>query len=145
MAVAAVTFRLTVVRAGAVRLRRIGVTVSTIAAVTLFGYALVAGGSVALAPTWALLACMVAGNGLSMPATTTLAQAAGRHAAGTASALQGGLTFVVGALATPLTGVTGHQSVLVMALLSACGYALACALLATFARRHGRQPLLVPA
>jgi MFS transporter, DHA1 family, multidrug resistance protein len=145
MAVAAVTFRLTVVRVGAVRLRRIGLGVSTGAAIALLCYAVAAGDSISLAPTWVLLAGMVAGNGLTIPATTTLAQEAGRYAGGTASALQGGLTFVVGAFATPLTGVTGHQSVLVMSLLSAGAYVIACALLTGFARRPGREPLLLSA
>jgi len=81
------------------------------AATALAGYALAAAPDVALPPTWVLLAVTVAGMGLCIPATTALAQEAGRRAGGTASALQGGLTFGVGAAATPLTGLTGAQSV----------------------------------
>lgn len=65
--------------------------------------------------TWVLLAIVVAGMGWCIPGTTAIAQEAGRRFGGAASALQGGLTFTVGALATPLTGLTGHQTVGVMA------------------------------
>ena len=46
--------------------------------------------------------------GWCIPGTTSLAQEAGRRAGGTASALTGGLTFLVGAAVTPLTGVLGY-------------------------------------
>jgi DHA1 family bicyclomycin/chloramphenicol resistance-like MFS transporter len=62
-----------------------------------------------------LLAIVVAGMGLSIPGTTAVAQEAGRRSGGAAAALQGGLTMTVGAAATPLTGLTGHQTVVVMA------------------------------
>ena len=130
MAVASVCFRVFVVRVGAVALRRIGIAISAGGAAALTIYAVTAGSSVALAPTWVLLVFLVAGNGLSIPATTTIAQQAGRRSSGTASALQGGATFAVGALATPLTGVTGHQTVLGMAVLSVLLYGVAVALLA---------------
>ena len=64
-----------------------------------------------------LLAIAVAGNGFCIPATTVLAQEAGRRASGTAASLAGGLSFLVGALTTPLTGLLGVGTVLGMALL----------------------------
>ena len=140
MAVAALLFRLTVIRFGAPMLRRIGMGVSTSASAALLAYAIVAGDSIALAPTWVLLAIMVSGNGFTIPSTTILAQQAGRRSGGTASALQGGMTFVVGALATPLTGITGHQTVLVMALLSVVLFGLAIALLVTLRARAEPLP-----
>jgi MFS transporter, DHA1 family, multidrug resistance protein len=84
----------------------------------------------AAALIWVLLALVVAGNGCCIPGTTALAQEAGRRSGGAASALQGGLTFTVGALATPLTGLTGHQTVLVLAVLMTAFYSCAVALLA---------------
>lgn len=142
MAVGSITFRFAVVRAGAAPLRRIGLGISTSAAVALLCYAALAGDDVRLVPTWVLLALMVGGNGLTIPATTTLAQQIGRHAGGTASALQGGLTFTVGALALPLTGIVGHQTVLTMALLSSVLYAAACAaLVGTSVVLRGRLPV----
>lgn len=138
MAVASLVFRFTVARIGPIPLRTAGLAISSSAAVALLGYAVVAGHEVALAPTWVLLALLVAGNGLTIPATTTLAQEIGRHASGTASALQGGLTFIAGSLALPLTGITGHQTVLAMALLSTLLYAASCAALLVLRRREAR-------
>ena len=139
MVTTSLVFRLSVVRYGAPALRRIGIGISTGAAMALLIYAVVAGDSIALWPTWVLLAIMVSGNGLTIPAATTLAQHAGRRSGGTASALQGGLTFTVGALATPLTGVTGHQTVLAMALLSVVLFSCAVALLVVL-RPRVRDP-----
>ena len=119
MAAATVVFRALVVRRGAAVLRAVGLTASAGAAVVLAVVAALAGNGVALAPVWALLAVAVAGMGLVIPSATVLAQEAGRRSAGTAASLSGGLSFLVGALATPLTGVTGQQSVLAMALMMA--------------------------
>jgi len=120
MALTSACFRLTVRRLGPRLMRAVGVGASTTAALLLAGYAAVAGSDVRLAPTWVLLAVVVAGMGFSIPATTAIAQDVGRHAGGTASALQGGLTFAVGAAATPLTGLTGLTSVAGMAAMMAC-------------------------
>lgn len=119
MACTSLGFRLTVRRVGPHRLRVLGLAVSGGAAVGLAGYALAAGEAVTLAPTWALLCVTVAGMGLSIPSTTAIAQELGRDVGGTASALQGGLIFGVGALATPLTGVLGLTSVAGMATIMA--------------------------
>jgi DHA1 family bicyclomycin/chloramphenicol resistance-like MFS transporter len=117
MAVAGLVFRMIVVRAGAERLRAVGVTACTVAAVALLATALAARhGGAPIAVPWALLCVVVAGMGLVLPATTALAQEAGRHAAGTAAALQGGLSFLVGAAVTPLTGIAGYHSLVPMAL-----------------------------
>ena len=118
MAATTVVFRALVVRRGAAALRAVGLSASAGAAVALAVVAL-AGDGVALAPVWALLAVVVAGMGFVIPSATVLAQEAGRRSAGTAASLSGGLSFLVGALATPLTGVTGQQSVLAMALMMA--------------------------
>lgn len=119
MSVVSIVFRLVVVRRGALPLRQVGLAMSTTAAVALAVVALAAGDDVALPPTWALLAVVVAGMGFAIPATTVLAQEAGRRSGGTASSLSGGLTFLVGALATPLTGLTGQQDVRGMAVMMA--------------------------
>lgn len=119
MAAVTVVFRAQVVRRGAAALRGIGLVVSAGAAVVLAVVAALAGDGVALAPVWVLLALVVAGMGFVIPSATVLAQEAGRRSAGTAASLSGGLVFLVGAAATPLTGVTGQQSVLAMALMMA--------------------------
>ena len=72
---------------------------------------------------------MTTGMGLVFPATIALSQEAGSRARGTASALQGGLSFLVGALVTPLTGFVGYSSLLPMALLMAGFFVAAVALM----------------
>lgn len=69
--------------------------------------------------------------------TTTIAQEAGRWAPGPASSVQGGLAFLVGALATPLTGPVNGASVLVMASFMTALLAVAVVLLV--AVRAGRS------
>jgi DHA1 family bicyclomycin/chloramphenicol resistance-like MFS transporter len=115
MALASLLFSVLVVRLRAGTLRSLGVLASTAAAATLLALTLVADGDPAFAAVWACLFVVVSGMGLTQPATTTIAQEAGRRAPGTASSVQGGLAFLVGALATPLTGLVDGSSVLVMA------------------------------
>jgi DHA1 family bicyclomycin/chloramphenicol resistance-like MFS transporter len=75
--------------------------------------------------------------GLCIPGTTALAQQAGRRSGGTAAALQGGLTFLVGATVTPLTGIVGYRTLLPMALLMAGFFLLATVwLFASSSHRH---------
>lgn len=118
MAAASSLFRVLVPRAGAARLRTVGLLASTAAAAGVLVVAVVdRDESVPLALPWVLLAVVVAGMGWCIPGTTALSQQAGRRSGGTASALTGGLTFLVGALVTPLTGFVGYRSLLPMALL----------------------------
>jgi DHA1 family bicyclomycin/chloramphenicol resistance-like MFS transporter len=129
MVIASLVFRLSVARLGPFRLRTIGLLGSTTAAIALAGYAIAAGSRIELAPTSVLLALTVAGMGLCIPSTTAIAQEVGRRSGGTASALQGGLTFGVGAAATPLTGLTGAESVTGMATIMAALFLCATAAL----------------
>jgi MFS transporter, DHA1 family, multidrug resistance protein len=116
MVVLSTLFGMTVRRFGPAALRNAGLAASTAAASALAAYALLRHPDPPLVGvTWVLLAVVVAGMGLCIPGTTAIAQEAGRRSGGAASALQGGLTFTVGAAATPLTGLSGHQTVLVMA------------------------------
>ena len=120
MVLASAGFRLLVGRYGAARLRSVGLAASTLAAGALLVLAVSdRDASVPFAVPWVLLCVVVAGMGLCIPGTTALAQEAGRRAGGTASALQGGLTFLVGAAVTPLTGLIGYRTLLPMAVLMA--------------------------
>lgn len=120
MVIASAAFRLVVGRLGPARLRTLGLVGSTSAGVVLLVLASFdRDASVPFAVPWVLLCVVVAGMGLCIPGTTALAQEAGRRAGGTASALQGGLTFLVGALVTPLTGLVGYDTLLPMAALMA--------------------------
>jgi DHA1 family bicyclomycin/chloramphenicol resistance-like MFS transporter len=114
MAVAAVVFRVLVRRTGPVLLRTIGLTSSTAAAVGLLVAAVAVPGLTVAIP-WVLLCVVVAGTGFTVPATTALAQEAGRRYAGTAASLQGGIGFLVGAAVTPLTGLIGYHSLVPLA------------------------------
>jgi DHA1 family bicyclomycin/chloramphenicol resistance-like MFS transporter len=116
MVVTSVLFRRLILRAAASRLRLVGLVMSSAAAGVLLLVEVASRGDVPLAAVWILLGVAVAGNGFCIPATTVLAQAAGRDSAGTAASLSGGLSFLVGALTTPLTGLVGVQSVLVLGL-----------------------------
>lgn len=137
MVVFSAVFGATVARVGAPRLRTVGLLVSSCGAAALAVYAYVQRPERPLvAMTWVLLAFVVAGMGWCIPGTTAIAQEAGRRFGGSASALQGGLTFTVGALATPLTGLTGHQTVAVMAGLMTLFFACSVAALAI----SGRTP-----
>ena len=92
-------------------------------------------GHSSLTLAWILLSGVTAGMGLVIPASTSLALQAGRHARGSASALQGGGSFLVGAAVTPLTGFINPQSLLPMALLMAIFMTAALITAATY-----RQP-----
>lgn len=138
MVLASAAFRLLVARRGAPLLRTIGLVVSASSAGVLLVLALVdRAASLPFALPWVVLCMVVAGMGLSIPGTTALAQEAGRRSGGTASALQGGLVFLVGALVTPLTGVLGYAALLPMALLMAGFFALSLVwLFSTGSHRH---------
>ena len=128
MVAASVTFRLLVVRTGAVLLRRVAMAVATVAAGVLFAACVLAPGHVPpLTLVWAPLAVMLGGLGMFLPASTSITQAAGRRSAGTAAALGGGIPFLSGALTTPLTGLLGSQTVLTMSSCTVGFYTLAVA------------------
>jgi DHA1 family bicyclomycin/chloramphenicol resistance-like MFS transporter len=115
-----ITYRLKVSSVGPARLQAIGLAISTTAAAALL---VVAGigtadvGSV-LVPA-GIMSVLTIGVGLNTPALMTIAQHTGERARGTAAALQGGGSFLAGALVTPLTGLFGYHSLLPMALIMA--------------------------
>ncbi len=137
----ALAFRVAVRRRGALAIRRVGVglgagAASLLAVVAALGPDRVPG----VVVPWALLAAVAASMGLASPATATLALEAGMRARGTASSLLGGLSLVAGALATPLTGLLGSETLLPMALLMVGGYGGGAVLLLAIGRprRGGR-------
>ncbi|UZJ31630.1 multidrug effflux MFS transporter [Streptomyces endophytica] len=82
-------------------------------------------GHVGLLPTAAGLFVLMAAMGLVMPSTNTLALLRTPHAAGSASALLGTSTFLLGSVASPLVGIAGERTAVPMALVQ-----LSCAVLA---------------
>jgi MFS transporter, DHA1 family, multidrug resistance protein len=143
MVITSVGFRLLVARTGAARLRLTGLGLAGTAAAGLLVVALLGTGRVPwLAVPWGLLSLLTAGMGLMIPASTALAQEAGRRSGGTAAALSGGLIFLAGASVTPLTGVLGYGTLLPMGLLMTGFFALSALALAALDPRRaaGRRP-----
>ncbi len=149
MMLSSVAFRLLVMRRGPVLLRRWAIVVQTTAVAALFVVALAYRHQPPLAAVWICLGGMTIGLGAYLPANSSITQAAGRRYAGTASALGGGVPFLVGSCTTPLTGLIGTESVRTMATAMFAFFAVAAttAVLtgrrppATGARNHDRGPV----
>ncbi|WP_307875324.1 multidrug effflux MFS transporter [Frankia nepalensis] len=87
-----------------------------------------------MAGTWVCLIIILAGAGMSFPATMTLNQSLGRDNAGAAAALQGSGQFAAGAIGAPLVGVFGSTSVTPMAVIMLVSLVCAALALLTLAR-----------
>jgi MFS transporter, DHA1 family, multidrug resistance protein len=116
---------------GRVRLDKVlavGLTVTVLAATALLLMSTGALGEVGLAPVAAALFVLMSAMGITLPNTQSLALLRTRHAAGSASALLGTTSFLVGAVASPLVGVAGEHTAVPMALVQLAGalVALAC-------------------
>ena len=111
-----VAFRLLVRRVGPVLLRGVALVVQTTAVATLFvATTVVQDHRPSVAVVWVCLCGMTFGLGCYLPANSSIVQLVGRRFGGTASALGGGIPFLVGAIMTPLTGLIGQQTVHAMA------------------------------
>ncbi|MGA5194767.1 multidrug effflux MFS transporter [Streptomyces exfoliatus] len=82
-------------------------------------------GEVGLVPVAAGLFVLMSAMGLAMPNTNAQALMRTPHAAGSASALLGTTSFLVGAVASPLVGIAGEHTAVPMAVVQ-----LTCAVLA---------------
>src|SRR5690606_10579487 len=116
---------------GRVRLDKVlglGLAVVVVAAVALLLMSAGVFGEVGLVPVAAALFVLMSALGITMPNAQTLALVRTRHAAGSASALLGTTSFLVGAIATPLVGVAGEDTAVPMAVvqLVAALVALGC-------------------
>ncbi|MDX3075578.1 multidrug effflux MFS transporter [Streptomyces sp. MI02-7b] len=94
----------------------VGLVVITLAALALLAMTSGLFGRAGLLPVAAGLFVLMSAMGLVMPNTNALALMRTRHAAGSASALLGTTSFLVGAVASPLVGVAGEDSAVPMAL-----------------------------
>ena len=116
---------------GRVRLDRVlalGLTVVALAAGVLLLMATGVFGEVGLVPVATALFVLMSAMGVSLPNAQTLALMRVRHSAGSASALLGTSSFLIGAVASPLVGVAGQHTAVPMAVvqLVAALVALAC-------------------
>jgi DHA1 family bicyclomycin/chloramphenicol resistance-like MFS transporter len=97
-------------------------------------------GTVGLAPVAAALFVLMSAMGLALPNTQALALMRVRHAAGSASALLGTSSFLIGAVASPLVGIAGEHTAVPMAVvqLVAALVAVGCFVGLCRPRRTGR-------
>ncbi|MGW5133922.1 multidrug effflux MFS transporter [Streptomyces sp. NPDC004135] len=105
-----------------------GLAIVIAAATALLLMSLGVFGEVGLAPVSVALFVLMSAMGITLPNTQALALMRTRHAAGSASALLGTSSFLIGAIASPLVGVAGEDTALPMAVvqLAAALVALAC-------------------
>ncbi|WP_432116868.1 multidrug effflux MFS transporter [Streptomyces sp. bgisy032] len=110
------------------RVLGIGLAVVIAAATALLLMSLGVFGEVGLVPVAAALFVLMSAMGITLPNTQALALMRTRHAAGSASALLGTSSFLIGAIASPLVGVAGEDTAVPMAVvqLAAALVALGC-------------------
>ncbi|WP_097869265.1 multidrug effflux MFS transporter [Streptomyces sp. rh34] len=108
-----------------------GLAVIVLAAVALLLMTTGVFGEVGLVPVAAGLFVLMSAMGLAMPNTNAQALMRTKHAAGSASALLGTTSFLIGAVASPLVGIAGEDTAVPMAVVQVvCAVAaVACFLL----------------
>ncbi|MEU5716681.1 multidrug effflux MFS transporter [Streptomyces sp. NPDC020403] len=108
-----------------------GLAVISLAAIALLLMTAGVFGDVGLLPVAAGLFVLMSAMGLAMPNTNTQALMRTKHAAGSASALLGTSSFLIGAVASPLVGIAGEETAVPMAVVQVvCALsAVACFLL----------------
>ncbi|MFJ1911896.1 Bcr/CflA family multidrug efflux MFS transporter [Streptomyces sp. NPDC088147] len=92
-----------------------GLMIITVAALALLLMTSGVFGSVGLFPVAAALFVLMSAMGLAMPNTNASALMRTPHAAGSASALIGTSSFLIGAIASPLVGIAGEDTAVPMA------------------------------
>jgi DHA1 family bicyclomycin/chloramphenicol resistance-like MFS transporter len=102
-------------RVGLDKVLAVGLTAVTAAATALLLMATGALGDVGLAPVATALFVLMSAMGITLPNTQTLALMRTRHHAGSASALLGTSSFLIGAVASPLVGIAGEHTAVPMA------------------------------
>jgi MFS transporter, DHA1 family, multidrug resistance protein len=108
MIVTTLLFRRVVGRFSEDSLLTFGLLLGSAGSIGVLVSALTGAGPVAV---WICLASVTSAWGFVLPASMTRTQAVGAAAPGTAAALQGGLTFGLGGLGTPLAGVLGGTAI----------------------------------
>ncbi|MFD8273250.1 multidrug effflux MFS transporter [Streptomyces flaveolus] len=103
-------------RVGLDRVLGIGLLVVVAAATALLLMTLGVFGEVGLAPVAAALFVLMSAMGVSLPNTQALALMRVKQSAGSASALLGTSSFLIGAIASPLVGIAGKDTAVPMAI-----------------------------
>ncbi|AXL88324.1 Bcr/CflA family drug resistance efflux transporter [Streptomyces sp. CB09001] len=122
---------------GRVRLDRVlglGLVVVIAAATVLLLMSLGVFGEVGLGPVAAALFVLMSAMGLSLPNTQALALMRVKKSAGSASALLGTSSFLIGAIASPLVGIAGDDTAVPMAVVQLVAAVVALGFLVTMCR-----------
>ncbi|MGW2031862.1 multidrug effflux MFS transporter [Streptomyces sp. NPDC001761] len=114
-------------RVGLDKVLACGLAVIVLAATALLLMATGVFGDTGLVPVAAALFVLMSAMGVTLPNAQTLALLRTRHAAGSASALLGTSSFLVGAVASPLVGVAGEHTAVPMAVVQLAGALVAVA------------------
>ncbi|MFI5974787.1 multidrug effflux MFS transporter [Streptomyces sp. NPDC051452] len=104
-----------------------GLTVIVLAATALLLMSTGVFGEPGLAPVAAALFVLMSSMGITLPNAQSLALLRVRHSAGSASALLGTSSFLVGAVASPLVGIAGEDTAVPMAVVQLSGALVAAA------------------
>ncbi|CCK30523.1 bicyclomycin resistance protein [Streptomyces davaonensis JCM 4913] len=96
-------------------------------------------GEVGLAPVAAALFVLMSAMGVTLPNTQTLALLRTKQAAGSASALLGTSSFLIGAVVSPLVGVAGEDTAVPMAVVQLAAALVAAACFVGLCRPWGRR------
>ncbi|MFJ6072775.1 multidrug effflux MFS transporter [Streptomyces sp. NPDC093065] len=125
---------------GRVRLDRVlgvGLVVVIAAATALLLMSLGVFGEVGLGPVAVALFVLMSAMGISLPNTQALALMRVRKSAGSASALLGTSSFLIGAVASPLVGIAGEDTAVPMAVVQLAAAVVALGFLVTMCRGQG--------
>ncbi|MFF0585895.1 multidrug effflux MFS transporter [Streptomyces sp. NPDC003781] len=122
---------------GRVRLDRVlglGLVIVIAAATVLLLMSLGVFGEVGLGPVAAVLFVLMSAMGISLPNTQALALMRVKTSAGSASALLGTSSFLIGAVASPLVGIAGEDTAVPMAVVQLVAAVVALGFLVTLCR-----------
>ncbi|MGW0458455.1 multidrug effflux MFS transporter [Streptomyces tendae] len=122
---------------GRVRLDRVlglGLVIVIAAATVLLLMSLGVFGEVGLGPVAAVLFVLMSAMGISLPNTQALALMRVKTSAGSASALLGTSSFLIGAVASPLVGIAGEDTAVPMAVVQLVAAVMALGFLVTLCR-----------
>ncbi|MFG2663579.1 multidrug effflux MFS transporter [Streptomyces sp. NPDC048387] len=124
----------------------VGIAVFMTASVALLLMSAGVFGKAGLLPVAAALFVLMSAMGLVLPNTNAQALMRTPHAAGSASALLGTSSFLVGAVASPLVGIAGEHTAVPMALVQlSCSVLAAGCFLALCRPWREREPMAAPA
>ncbi|MFE6640083.1 multidrug effflux MFS transporter [Streptomyces tendae] len=122
---------------GRVRLDRVlglGLVIVIAAATVLLLMSLGVFGEVGLGPVAAVLFVLMSAMGISLPNTQALALMRVKTSAGSASALLGTSSFLIGAVASPLVGIAGEDTAVPMAVVQLVAAVMALGFLVALCR-----------